>query len=556
MLNELKITNFAIAESLDIEFQTGFSAITGETGAGKSIMIDALALALGARADSAMVGSKGDKAQIIADFDISNNEGAQRWLEEKSLDTDGECILRRVLGKDGKSRAFINGMPSPLQDIKSLAEQLINIHSQHQHQQLLKKESHRELLDAFCAHQSLVKNTVDCFKQWQATQKQLKELEGNQSTRLARIEFLEFQLDELDKLALEENEYQYLSDEHQKLANIDQDLLQANEALNLLSDAESMSIRDALYKTQQIFQQLSQKHLALRPNLESIDAAIIQIEESSRDLAHYLEHLENDPERLSEIDERLSKTHQLARKHHIKAEELYAFHQKLQEELDSLKNSDVSLSHLSKQSQTLQEQYVKQANTLSKKRKQAAKQLEQAINGKFHELGMEHAKIIVELRTLDISEASAFGLDDIELLISTNPGQPAQSLHKIASGGELSRISLAIQVNFAEKASLPCLIFDEVDVGIGGATAEVVGRLLRQLSRHSQIICVTHLAQVAAHAHQQFKIHKHSDASKTVTQVFKLKQKERVEEIARMMSGAELTQKSQSHARELLSLAQ
>lgn len=555
MLSQLKINNYAIAESLDIEFHSGLSTITGETGAGKSIMIDALSLALGGRADSNAIGSHADKAQVIASFDIHKNPLAKAWLEEKSLDADEECILRRVLSKDGKSRAFINGMPSPLQDVKSLAELLINIHSQHQHQQLLKKESHRELLDLFCENQNAVKELQQIFKQWKNTQKQLKELKNNQSTRLGRIEFLQFQLEELDKLDLSENEYQSLSEDHKKLATVDQDLEQANEALALLSEQEDFNLTDILYKTHTIFQNLAQKHSALMPASESIANALIQVEESTNDLKHYLDTLECDPEALHAIDERLSKIHHIARKHHIKAEELFVFHQNLHTELRTLLSSDVSLTHLEEQNKKQEQHFFSFAQNLSKTRITAAKKLDKAISQKFAELGMADARIQTSITALDTNEANQFGIDDIEILIATNPGQKPQSLSKIASGGELSRISLAIQVNFAEKSSVPCLIFDEVDVGIGGATAEVVGRLLRELASHGQVICVTHLAQVAAQGHHHLKIQKIASELGNSTQVNNLKQKERIEEIARMLGGLELTQKTQSHAKEMLEMA-
>jgi len=555
MLSQLKINNYAIAENLEVEFQSGLSTITGETGAGKSIMIDALSLALGGRADSHAIGNKSDKAQVIANFDIHNNALAKLWLEEKSLDADGECILRRVLSKDGKSRAFINGMPSPLQDVKALAELLINIHSQHQHQQLLKKETHRELLDAFCENQTQVKELQQAYKQWKNIQKQLSSLQENQTNRLGRIEFLKFQLEELDKLALTENEYQLLSEEHKKLANVDQDLEQAHEALSLLREQENFNISDALHKVQHIFQNLAQKHSTLQINAESIDNALIQIEESTHDLNNYIESLECNPEKLNKIDQRLSKIHHLARKHTIKADMLFEFHQNLQQELSTLLNSDVSLSHLEEQNKKQEQNFFSLAQNLSKKRQTAAKKLDKNINQRFAELGMESARIQTQIQTLDSKAANQFGIDDIEILIATNHGQTPQSLSKIASGGELSRISLAIQVSFAEKSSVPCLIFDEVDVGIGGATAEVVGRLLRELASHGQVICVTHLAQVAAQGNHHFKIQKIHDKHSSTTHVLNLKQKDRVEEIARMLGGLELTQKTQSHAKEMLDMA-
>ncbi len=556
MLSELKINNYAIADNLDIEFTSGLSTITGETGAGKSIMIDALALALGGRADSQSIGAQSDKSQIIASFDISANPEAQHWLQNKSLDADGECILRRVLGKDGKSRAFINGMPSPLQDVKELAELLINIHSQHQHQLLLKRENHRLLLDEYCQHGEALQHIKSCFQQWQNLKKQLSNLKKNQGEIAARIDFLRFQLSELEELDLQEGEYAALNEEHRKLANVDQDLVQANEVLALIENDGEFSLNNSLHQIKNILQNLAHKHVSLRPTAESIESAMIQIEESSRDLHNYLAELESDPERLAHVDERLSRIHHLARKHHIKAEALYEFYLAMQTELMSLEHPQDSLEHLQKQCTQFEADYVQAAQALSQIRKASAKKLDNAINARFKELGMDKARIQTHMESVHLEHAKAWGLDEIEFLISTNAGQPAQPLSKIASGGELSRISLAIQVNFAANTKIPCLIFDEVDVGIGGASAEVVGKLLKELAQHGQIICITHLAQVAAQGQQHYKISKLSSEHSSRTQVHMLNKKERIHELARMIGGVEVTRKTHSHAEEMLALAQ
>lgn len=556
MLSELKISNFAITESLEIEFKTGLSTITGETGAGKSIMIDALALALGARADNKIVGKHADKAQIIASFDIRKNPAAQTWLTHRSLDADDECILRRVITQDGKSKSFINGVPSPLQDIKALAELLINIHSQHQHQALLKKESHRELLDDFCNNEDLLRQVQEHFNKWRKISKQLQQVQENQTTRLTRIEFLQFQLEELDKLALAKDEFSQLNQEHKKLANVDQNLQQVSEALNLLSENEDSNLCQGLYKTQHLLQQLAEQDPALQGDLEAINSALINVEECSANLRHYLDHLEGNPERLNEIDQRLAAIHHIARKHHIKPEQICEFHQGIIDELHSLQHSDQSIEALNKALNESQQHYEQSSETLSQKRKSAAKKLDKTISQKFSELGMEHTRIQTKILALNLDHAKVFGLDDIEILIATNPGQEPQALSKIASGGELSRISLAIQVSFAEKTSIPCLIFDEVDVGIGGATAEVVGRLLKELATHGQVICVTHLAQVAAQGQHHYKVSKQKQKDAMTTRIEYLDENNRVSEIARMLGGVALTETTQSHAREMLQMAQ
>jgi len=561
MLSELKINNFAIAEKLDIEFHAGLSTITGETGAGKSIMIDALSLALGARADKSAIGIHGDKAHIIASFDISQNQPAQHWLNTKGLDSESECILRRIITKDGKSRAFINGVPSPLQDVKSLAEQLINIHSQHQHQQLLKKETHRELLDSFCENQTLIQNVQQLFNTWQTSHKALNDLQKQQSHRASRIEFLQFQLTEFNKLSLVNGEYQKLNDDHRRLANADQNIEQARQIIDLLKNNESFNVVDSLNKSQSLLETLAKQHSELQPSLECINQAIIHIEECDADLSHYTDSFDLDPEKLQHLDQRLSSIHSLARKHNINASELFELHQNLQQELETLQNSDQSLTQRTHDCAIQQERFLKSASQLSKQRNKSAKKLDKSINLKLAELGMSNARVETKIKQLDIHQAKPYGLDDIEICVATQPQQNPQSLAKIASGGELSRISLAIQVCFAKKSSIPSLIFDEVDVGIGGGTAEVVGRLLKQLAKHGQVICVTHLAQVAAQGEQHFKVHKDNKAEggkqsqKISTGVSQLSDKQRIEEISRMLGGLEVTQKTLSHAKEMLSMA-
>lgn len=555
MLTELKISNYAIAQELEIDFRTGLTTVTGETGAGKSIMIDALTLALGARADSSVVSAQAERAEIIATFDISNNSEATKWLSNKSLDADGECLLRRSISKDGKSRAFINGIASPLQDLKQLAEKLINIHSQHQHQALLKKESHRGLLDEFCNNANLLAQVSEQFKVWQHCEKKFKELSDSQSNRVARIDFLNFQSEELNELNMEEGEFEKLNQEQKRLANIDHYLTSANSAILALTDQEENTAAHLISIAQQAVSSIASDDPKLSAISENISSALIQIEEASADISHYLDQLESDPQRLIEIDQRIASIHQLARKHRIKPEQVPQFHQDILSELDSLQNSDQTLEALEKELKGHKGVYLKLAEKLSKKRSQTAKKLDKSITARFAELGMENAIVETRVRALQACDAKAYGIDDIEMLIATNPGQSPQPLSKVASGGELSRISLAIQVNYAEKTSVPALIFDEVDVGIGGSTAEVVGRLLKMLSQHSQVICVTHLPQVAAQGHQHLKVIKDKNKNLISTQVSSLDGKEKVVEIARMLGGLEMTNKTLSHAKEMLKLA-
>lgn len=551
MLTQLTIRNYAIVESLDLELSQGMTAISGETGAGKSIMLDALGLTLGDRADSGSVRQGAERAEIIASFDISALPSAHKWLTEQELDLDGDCIVRRVITKEGRSRGYINGQPSPLSSLKELGEHLIAIHGQHEHQRLMKKEHHRELLDQFAQQQALASKVRQLYTQWHEQKQHLERLQTLDDEAQARVQLLSYQVEELNQLALGDDELSTLEVEHQELSQAGQILQNGHHALSLTADGEQDNCYQLLH---QAIHQLIElpKGAATEQVIDLLSSAQIQIEEANQELRHYLDRVDINPARLTEVEERLSSIYEMARKHRVSAKELPGLHAQLAEELASLNSSDEAIASLEAEVKALFERYKQHADKLSKARQKAAKKLNALIDTELSELGMPAASFIATLN--ETAKPTPYGLEEIEFLIATNRGQPARALGKIASGGELSRISLAIQVITAQTATTPTLIFDEVDVGIGGAIAEVVGQKLRQLGERSQVMCVTHQPQVASQGHQHLFVSKKASRSNTQTQINALQQKDRIEEIARMLGGIDVTQRSREHAREMLGL--
>ncbi|MFW1678711.1 DNA repair protein RecN, partial [Pontibacter sp. JAM-7] len=517
MLTQLSIRNFAIVDSLDLELENGMTVVSGETGAGKSIMLDALALALGDRAESGTVRNGADRAEIIAVFSLSQCPEAQAWLEEQELQQGDECMLRRVINQDGRSRCYINGRPSPAGNVKQLGELLVAIHGQHEHQRLLKKEYHRSLLDNYAGLSPLTQQVKTAFQLWQSEAKKLRLLSEQNDEQQARLQLLRYQVEELDLLNLGEGELIELEREQKLLENAGDILHNGHQLLEVLTDQEAGNCLQMLHQGLQLLNKMDNPHPALQQTAEMINGALIQTEEASGEIRHFLEQVEVDPERQQEVEERLGSIYEIARKHRIKPEQLLSHHQILTEELNGLLGGDASIEALTASVAEAEAAYQKQAKSLSQQRQRTAKQLGEMVGEQLHLLGMPAAQLTVALHTLQ--QPAATGLEEIELMISTNAGQPAKPLAKIASGGELSRISLAIQVITAQTSSTPTLIFDEVDVGIGGAIAEVVGRLLRQLGEQAQILCVTHQPQVAAQGHQHLYVSKKSKQSQTSTAI-------------------------------------
>ena len=555
MLLHLSISQFTLVDQLELEFGPGTSTLTGETGAGKSITLDALGLALGDRGNAELVRAGAKRADIHATFDISDHPEAATWLEEQEMDAGREVILRRVIGADGRSRAYINGQPVTLLQLRALGEQLIDIHSQHEHQSLLKKDTHRRLLDEYAQAQELAAETRIRFKSWRDQYRRYRALADSAEETQARRDLLEYQLEELEQLHLQAGEVEELESEQRTLANAGEILSGSYQLAAMLSGGEG-DITEQLHRALQLLSAMPEQSPVLAEVAQMLDSARIQVDEAAGTLSRHIDGFEMDPERLAEVEERLSAIYQTARKHRVQPDELPQLQQQLQTELDEIGAPD-TLDRLAAECETLQQQFRSTAAKLSELRADAALRLAKAVNAQLADLAMPHARVELALQALENPAAS--GLEEVEILISTNPGQPPRPLGKIASGGELSRVSLAIQVVTAQTSRTPTLVFDEVDVGIGGATGDVVGRLLRQLGetrngRAGQVICVTHLAQVAARAHRQYLVEKHSDGEAAFVSLRELKNGDRREEVARMLGG-ETTTQSLAHAEEMLSRA-
>lgn len=556
MLVHLSVHNYAIVEHLDLELDAGMSVISGETGAGKSIMLDALGLTLGDRADSGVVRPGADKADILASFDLHDIPEARAWLAERDLDNDGPCILRRVITAEGRSRGYINGSPCPQGDLKALGELLIDIHSQHEHQSLLKPDTHRRLLDEYAGSQELARQVLLAAQRWKQTRNELERIANIGDEQRARHQLLSYQLEELDNLALGEDELEQLEQEHKNLTNAESLLSACRLVIEQCSENDAGNVLSALTSSLNRLSAFQGQPGALSEATNLLASAQIQVEEAVGELNRFLDHFDADPERLQQMEERLDAIYTLARKHRIQPTELGAMQQQLFEELESLNADDQAAERLSDELAAFERHYQEKAAELSTLRNSAADQLARAVEQEMQNLGMPGGRFNIKLSPNINSEPHPNGLEQLEFLVSANPGQPLKALAKVASGGELSRISLAIQVITAQTSRVPTLVFDEVDVGIGGPTAEVVGQLLRRLGERGQVLTVTHLPQVAAQGHQHLFVHKVRDSEATRTAVSKLDSAQRVEEIARMLGGVDLTEESLAHARKMVSSAQ
>ena len=556
MLRHLHIRNFAIVEHLELEFAPGMSVLSGETGAGKSILLDALGLTLGDRADSSVVRHGSERADISATFDLRDIPAVHGWLKEHELDSEDECIMRRTVNADGGSRAFINGQPVPLTSLRELGEQLVDIHGQHAHQSLLKRDLQRQLLDDYAGITPEVQKLGGHYRQWRSLHDELEQLRQVQKDREARLELLRYQVDELDKLGLSAEELEALDAEHGRLANASRLAEGSQQISALLQDDDENSAISLLERGLAQLQELQGYDARLATASELLEGAIIQAKEGASELRHYADNVEIDPHRLMEVEQRLGTIHDLARKHHVDREQLPGLLLTLQAELSNLEASESRFGSLEGEIASLRKVYEKQADAISGKRKEAALQLSQLVTANMQELGMGGGRFEIVIDQSEGNEPAAHGWDRVELMVTANPGQPLRPLAKVASGGELSRISLAIQVIAAGSGGIPTLIFDEVDVGVGGGTAEMVGRQLRRLGSERQVLCVTHQPQVAAQGHHHFQIRKNSSKGATRTEVLALSGEERIAEVARMSGGVEITEQTLSHAREMIARAQ
>ncbi|PBI82053.1 DNA repair protein RecN [Rahnella victoriana] len=551
MLAQLTISNFAIVREVEIDFHAGMTAITGETGAGKSIAIDALGLCLGNRADGSMVRLGASRADICARFTLADTPSAKHWLAENQLDEGQDCLLRRTISSDGRSRGFINGTPVPLSQLRELGQHLIQIHGQHAHQLLLKPEHQKDLLDAYSDQPLLLAEMRKAYQNWHQSCRLLAQYQQQVSERESRRQLLQYQLKELNEFAPQAGEYEQIDEEYKRLANSGQLLSLSQNALYLLADGEEHNIVSLLYSARHQLAELAELDSKMNDLIVMLDDASIQVSEASDELRHYSERLEMDPNRLFELEQRLSRQMNLARKHHVSAEELPELHRQLLEEQQALDDQQTNQAELSEAVQHHYQQAVAIAEHLHEKRQYFANELTHLITQSMQALSMPHGKFNIQVQ-FEPEHLNMEGADRLEFQVTTNPGQPLQALAKVASGGELSRIALAIQVITAQKMETPALIFDEVDVGISGPTAAIVGRLLRQLGESTQVMCVTHLPQVAGCGHQHYFVSKETDGKVTETQMHRLDKKARLQELARLLGGSEVTRNTLANAKELL----
>lgn len=552
MLQELTIQNLALIEKLTLPFKAGFTTLTGETGAGKSILLDALGLSLGERADSTLVRYGTERADITANFDIRDVEPAQAWLKENELDDDGHCLLRRTVTNEGRSKAYINGLPVAVGQLKALGNLLIDIHGQHEHQTLLQTNKQLELLDAYAQHPELVENSRKNYQAWSKLSQKLNLLMSEQSERQSKVELLEFQLKEFNKIAPQVDEFEALSEEQNILSHANE-IQKANLNAYDLIDGED-GVTERLTRAISELEEVAAFQPQLANTLAQLNSVLIDAQEIATDCQHLGNQIELDPERLQSVDSRLSDLFGLAKKYHISPEELAQKYQQIQSELDLITSDSESLDSLKSQMDVAWKTFIKAGQLLSASRQKSAEKLGKTVTQSMQELGMPNGQFQIDVSALEKPQAT--GLDKTEFLVTANKGQPLQPLAKVASGGELSRISLAIQVASAEVASLPTLIFDEVDVGIGGGIAEGVGQKMQTLGLHRQVLSITHLAQVAAHGNQHYHISKSTQNDLTFTQVNELTTAERIEELARMLGGMKITEQTRKHAEEMLATGQ
>ncbi|MDD5299374.1 MAG: DNA repair protein RecN [Gallionella sp.] len=552
MLKFLAIRDFVIVSSLELDFSAGFTALTGETGAGKSILIDALSLALGERGDAAMVRNGCERAEIAAEFDIGALPHLQVWLLEQGLDGDEDvCLLRRVLDASGRSRGFINGRNATLQQMREAGEQLLDIHGQHAHQSLVRPDAQRMLLDGYAGVAADAEKVAALYRDWQTLRRRRISLSENAEAVAAERELLRFQRDELEGLGFNVAEWQELQADHARLAHAASLLETAAFGIETLSEADGACLAQLNALVARLRDGMVHD-ASLGETLRMLESAQAELQEAVYALRHYQQRLDTDPQRLHEQEQRIQNVMDAARKHRVAPEQLDEALQRIVARLTEL-GGDADLAALEQQENAAQQGYLAAAQKLTAARNKAADKLAREITEAMQTLAMQGGSFAVAL--LPLAEGNAYGLETIEFQVAANPGVPARSLAKVASGGELSRISLAIQVAASQVASVPTLIFDEVDSGIGGRVAEIVGHLLKKLGKNYQVLCVTHLPQVAAAADHQWQVSKAAQNGVTLSHIAVLDGEQRVEEIARMLGGVKITETTRKHAAEMLGVA-
>jgi DNA repair protein RecN (Recombination protein N) len=552
MLKFLSIRDFVIVSSLDLDFSSGFTALTGETGAGKSILIDALSLALGERGDATLVRTGCDRAEVAAEFDIASLPHLEAWLREQDLEGDhGVCLLRRVLDTSGRSRGFINGRGATLQQMRDVGDQLLDIHGQHAHQSLLRPDAQRKLLDGYANVTDVAERVSGLYREWQRLRRRRVALSENAAAVAAEAELLQYQRKELEGLAFNLADWKNLQEDHARLSHAALLLDTATFGVETLSEADDSCLAQINALAVRLREGM-QHDPSLGDPLRMLESAQAELKEAVYSLRHYQQRLDSDPGRLREAEERVQAVMDVARKYRVAAEELDEVLRRIQSRLGDLE-ADADLAEIERQEGAALQNYLAAARELADARKRSAEKLSRQITDAFQTLAMHGGRFVVAISPLE--EGNAFGLETIEFQVSLNPGAELRSLAKVASGGELSRISLAIQVATSQVARVPTLIFDEVDSGIGGRVAEIVGRLLRKLGETSQVLCVTHLPQVAAAADHHWQVSKAVENGATLSYIKVLDGKERIEEIARMLGGLKITETTRRHAVEMLGLA-
>ena len=556
MLTQLSVNNFAIVRHLVLDLEQGMSVITGETGAGKSIAIDALGLCLGYRSESSMIRHGADKADISATFFMQPNSPAYQWLAERELldeENPQECILRRMINLEGRSKAFVNNHPIPVSQLRELGQYLIHLNGQHAPQLLLKNEYQLELIDNYANLHADLAEMQQSYQYWRKQYQLRKNYHQQCAENEARKQLLQYQVEELDEFAIKENEFEEMEETHARLSNAESLTELSQSVLEVLSD-DNVNADSLIYQAIRDLEDLVEVDTRYQSALDMLNEALIQVQEASSEVRNLADHIEQDPEMLKELDERIAKTISLSRKHHVLPNQLWQHHAKLQQELQELLDHSQNEQTLIEQERAAHQQCVQLAEQISMKRKQAGKKLAEQVTQQIKQLSMENGEFFVDVK-FDPKKLSPQGADFVEFNLRSNLGQLMQPLAKIASGGELSRISLAVQVLTANKLSTPTIIFDEVDVGISGSAATTVGKLLRQLGKKCQVLCVTHLPQVASYGHHHFNVQKYVENNQTETQMTHLKEEERISALARLLGGSKITEAVLANAKEMLALA-
>jgi len=552
MLKQLHIQNFVIIDELDLHFLDGMTVFTGETGAGKSILVDALGLILGDRAETSIIRDGKDRTEIAAIFSIDTLPHLNAVLDDQAIEIDGdELLIRRIISRDGRSRAFINNSQVTVQALRTVGEYLIDIHGQHAHQSLMRKTVQRTLLDQYARHTDILEIVGNAFLAWHTATARLEEINSGTRDHEATLALLQYQVQELDELAPAEGELDRLDEEYRRLANANRLMETGQGILEQMIESEH-SVGTQLHHAIRDLRDMLKFDASLNKIIELLDNASIQLSEAGDELKRYVDRLDIDPGQLSRLEKRLDALHDAARKHHIQPQDLTGHLQALRTRLEQLENNQETIIKLQQAQKQALNQYQDAALKLHESRVSAATAMSKIISGRLRELGMTDGSFHIDVARQESVTPQAEGIDQVEYLVSLNPGQALQPLRKVASGGELSRISLAIQINTRNEKGIPTLIFDEVDAGIGGGIAEIVGKLLKDLSSRHQIFCVTHLPQVASQGDHHIQVHKQTDMKSTFTKVTPLQAEERVEEIARMLGGVSISEKTRAHAKEML----